>query len=484
MSLTEDTASLDAFELGRRIRTVRKAKGLTLDELAAKLERVPSQLSMIENGKREPKLSLLKQLATALGIDLDELISEEPLDERSQLEVDAESMFRSAGFKALNLPGLRISPGISSEALQIMTGLYEEITRLRNERLATPEEARRANAELRQVMRARNNYFEELEEQAAELLTAVGHSGGPVTQQTTANIASHLGFSLHYVNDLPHSTRSVTDRRNGRIYLPARLRTSSDPRAALLHGFSSTILGHDEPQNYADYLRQRVEANYLAGALLMPEADTVAKLQEAKKARQLSIEDLRDAFAVSYETAAHRFTNLATKHLDLQVHFMKVNIDGTITKAYENDNVAFPTDSMGAIEGQVVCRQWTCRTVFDIADRFNPHYQYTDTSTGTFWCTSRVQAGESGEFSVSVGVPFNQVGWFRGRETQSRAHSQCPDERCCRQAPAELEKKWGSSAWPTTRTPASLLASLPTGVFPGVDRTEMFEFLERHEPRS
>jgi len=33
-------------------------------------------------------------------------------------------------------------------------------------------------------------------------------------------MAQKLGFELVYVNDLPHSARSVTDLDNGRIYLP------------------------------------------------------------------------------------------------------------------------------------------------------------------------------------------------------------------------------------------------------------------------
>ena len=61
-------------------------------------------------------------------------------------------------------------------------------------------------------------------------------------------------------------------------------------------------------------------------------------------------------FAVSYEMAAHRFTNLATHHLDLPCHFMKNDASGVIYKAYENDGVVFPTDATGAIEGQRMCR--------------------------------------------------------------------------------------------------------------------------------
>jgi hypothetical protein len=131
-----------------------------------------------------------------------------------------------------------------------------------------------------------------------------------------------------------------------------------------------------------------------------------------------------------------------------------------------------------------VCRHWTARVVFAIPDRFSPYYQYTDTPTGTYWCTSRVHGSSEGEFSVSVGVPFAHVRWFLGRETTERAVSTCPDPDCCRRAPDRLARRWAGRSWPSARPHASLLAALPTGAFPGVDQTEVFTFLERHAPRA
>ncbi|MDF2808106.1 MAG: family transcriptional regulator, partial [Cellulosimicrobium sp.] len=47
----------DALTIGRRIRHLRTARGLTLDELGAAIGRAPSQVSLLENGKREPKFA-------------------------------------------------------------------------------------------------------------------------------------------------------------------------------------------------------------------------------------------------------------------------------------------------------------------------------------------------------------------------------------------------------------------------------------------
>ncbi|HBU43394.1 MAG TPA: XRE family transcriptional regulator, partial [Microbacterium sp.] len=84
---TDDDDVIDTLTIGRRIRQLRTERRMTLDDLAAAVDRAPSQLSMIENGKREPKLTLLRTIARALGTDLDALLESEPLDERATMEV-------------------------------------------------------------------------------------------------------------------------------------------------------------------------------------------------------------------------------------------------------------------------------------------------------------------------------------------------------------------------------------------------------------
>ncbi|HCX85320.1 MAG TPA: XRE family transcriptional regulator [Micrococcales bacterium] len=478
-----DPDDVDALTIGARIRDRRTRAGLTLSQLAEAVDRAPSQLSAIENGHREPKLSMLRSIAQALGTTVDDLMKPQAPNARARLEIEVERAQRGGVFAALGVRPFRVGKGTSDEVLRAMLALHREIVHLHSERAATPEEARRANAVLRAEMRERGNYFADLERVAGELLDAVGHTGGPVSHQLVADIAHHLGYSLHYVSDLPHSTRSVTDREHGRIYLPTENSPARDSRSPILQALASRILEHAEPADYPEFLRQRIQTNYLTAAILLPETVTVRYLTEAKAARRISMEELRDHFAVSYETAAHRFTNLATSHLGIPVHFMKVHESGTIIKAYENDAVRFPSDALGAIEGTTVCRFWTARTVFDVDDRYSPWYQYTDTPTGTYWCTSRVEKAKEGEYSVSVGVPFDQVKWFRGRETPHRTKSRCPDEACCRRPPEQLERRWRDAAWPSARTPTSLLAALPTGSFPGVDTTEVYQFLEAHAPR-
>lgn len=471
----------DLMTLGHRIRHFRTERGLTLDQLGERVGLAGSQLSLIENGRREPKLSTLQKVATALGLQLTDLLSGEAPSTRAALEIELARAQKNSLYGALGLPMVKVTKGTPLKAIESLVGLHRELARRASEAIATPEEARRANTELRERMREQNNYMPEIEELAEERIRASGHVSGAVTHREVSVMAKQLGFSLIYVNDLPHSTRSVTDLANGRIYLPP----SSIPgghglRSMALQAMGHRLLGHERPGSYAEFLWQRLEINYFAAACLMPREAALAFLSTAKIERELAVEDFRDAFGVTHEAAALRFTNLATSHLDMTLHFLRVNGDGALQKGYENDGIPLPVDVTGSIEGQYVCKQWSARNAFTHTNRTTEFYQYTDTPTGTFWCATQTGSTDAGEFSISVGVPFAQAKWFRGRETTQRAVSRCPDESCCRRPTSNVASRWAGQAWPSARLHAHVLSPLPSGTFPGVDDTEVYEFLEAH----
>lgn len=438
----------------------------------------PSHLSLIETGQREARVTTLAKIADALGVPVASLLDPEKVDRRTELTISLEKAQRSELYSSLSLRKVRVGPNLPSDALEALVGLNQELVRRSSIAAATPEEARKANSQLRISMKKRNNYYREIEGEAKQLLAAVKHQGGPLGERRIEQLAQHLGFELIYVPNLPHSTRSLADLKNRRIFLPESGWSGRDPRTIILQALGHQVLQHLPPTNFADFLRQRVEVNYFAAALLISEEHAVPLLQRAKEGRYIAIEDLRDAFAVSYETAAHRFTNLATEHLGLQVHFLRVHENGTIYKAYENDNLPFPSDSLGSIEGQVACRHWASRSVFQEKTPGVTYFQYTDTPTETYWCSSQSEHTESGHFSITLGVRFADTKWFRGRETTQRAKSTCPNPKCCREPAGNLKEKWAGYAWPSAHAHSHLLAALPPGIFPGVDETEVFEFLD------
>lgn len=469
--------------LGRRIRFYRKRSGLTLVELGERARVQPSQLSLIENGKQEAKISMLQRIAAALEVELGQMLAPEPPDERSRLEVEIERAQRAGRFAELALPRLANVKRLPDDALRVIGGMYRELERRELEASRTPEEARRANTELRLRMRERDNWMPEIEQAAEGLMACIEPAGGALSHRGVARLARHLGFELIYVDDLPRSTRSITDLEHGRIYLPpASIPGGHGLRAMALQAMAHRVLGHERPRSYAEFLRQRLEINYFAAACLMPRERAIEYLRTAKERRDMAVEDFRDAFGVTHEAAALRMTNLLTAHLGIRLHFLRIRGDGAIEKVYENDDLPLPADVTGSIEGQFLCRRFAARGAFAERNRTTESYQYTDTPGGTYWCSTQTGRAESGEFSITIGVPFDEARWFRGRDTPRRARSSCPDESCCRTPAAEQAQRWGERVWPSARVHAHVFSPLPAGDFPGVDQRDVYEFLERHDP--
>ena len=473
--------STNLLLLGKRIRHFRAQAGLTLDQLSDTTGMTASQLSLIETGKREPKLTALTALSNALGVTVTDLLSTEAPDRRSELEIELERITSSSVYTRLGLPSVRASKSLPTEALEAIVGLTREMERRERDAVATPEEARRANTQLQQTMLEKGNYLPDIDQIAEDMVKAAGHETGALMHRTVADIAASLGFTLIYVDDLPHSARSVTDLENGRIYLPpASIPGGHGLRAMALQAVAHRVLGHEKPLDYADFLKQRLEINYFAAACLMPRTRAVAFLQAAKKDRNIAIEDFRDAFGVTHEAAALRFTNLSTHNLDLHTHFLRVNDDGGVFRGYANDGLEIPADINGSIEGQTVCRRWPARLAFERTNRTTEFYQYTDTPSGTFFDSTQTGTSMSEEFSISVGVQFDDAKWFRGRDTTNRQVSTCPSDTCCKNPAEELAARWAGKAWPSARMHAHVLSPLPTGTFPGVDDAEVYAFLDRH----
>ena len=67
--------------VGRRVRSAREELGLTQDQLAERAGLHVSYVGQIERGLREPSLKSLEAVATALSLQLADLLAEDPLKE-------------------------------------------------------------------------------------------------------------------------------------------------------------------------------------------------------------------------------------------------------------------------------------------------------------------------------------------------------------------------------------------------------------------
>lgn len=56
--------------IGQRIKTIREARGMTRTELGMLIGLDQNRIQQYENGRRKPKLPLLKKIAEALGVNI------------------------------------------------------------------------------------------------------------------------------------------------------------------------------------------------------------------------------------------------------------------------------------------------------------------------------------------------------------------------------------------------------------------------------
>ena len=489
--------SLDPLVFGQRLRHLRKRSGTTLEALGERIGRSASYLSQLENGHREPRLSTVNQLADALACRPADLLSADAPSRRAELEVALKHIQKDPRYQALRLPYLKASARLDPAALEHIVALFEHVQKLsapQAHTVVTPNGvpatigARTANAAMRAEMRERDNYYEEIEHAAGEALAAIGYSGpGAVSERHLTDIAAYYGFQIARVQDLPRSTRSIADTANRIIYVPQRNTTGGmrSSRSVIAQTLGHFALRHADPADFEGYVRQRVEANYFAGALLAPERAVVEALAEAKRDEDISIEDLSELFYISYEMAAHRATNLITRHFGIPVHFQRSDPEGILWKAYENDGVLLPADTDGTIEGQRLCRWWSSRQAFESEDSYELHYQYTDTPTGTYWCVTHVDLDRNQGDAITFGTTEQMSHWFRGSDTTRRATSTCPDPNCCHQPHQAAANRWDNHAWPSARDHSQFVSGLPTDTLtfdphPGVDLPDVYTFLDRH----
>ncbi len=415
-------------------------------------------------------------IAGALGTTTADLLAAAPPNRRAELELELIRLQASPRYRDLELSELRPSAKVPDDVLEHLVALGRSLVDAGSD---THDEAYRANIGLRREMRERGNYFPEIEAVASDALRAVGYVGtGPVSERVLTDLAAHFGFTVERVQGMPRTARSVTDQRARVVYIPQRndLRTR-EARSVVLQTLGHFALDHAHTTNFGEYLRQRIESNYFAAAVLVPEQPAVEFLRDAQRRRDMSVEDLKEVFYVSYEMAAHRFTNLVTRHLALPVHFLRTDPEGTILKAYENDGIPFPTDESGGLEGARVSRHWGAREAWSSSDSFALHYQYTLTDAGEFWSVTYLET-ESSEHAITIGTRAEHAGAFRGADTSRRV-----DARTAGDEPAtQLVRSWEGVAWPSAAERSHVLSGLGPAQrsfspFPGVDLVDVYRFL-------
>ncbi len=109
--------------LGPRLRAIRRSRGLSLRELARRLELSPSSISQIETGKMQPSVRTLYALVSEFGVTVDEVLFDQASPTANGPPTTAsESSPAGAGpglavQRAKGRPGITLNSGVTWERL-------------------------------------------------------------------------------------------------------------------------------------------------------------------------------------------------------------------------------------------------------------------------------------------------------------------------------------------------------------------------------
>ncbi len=177
---------------------------MTLDELGAAVRRPAPYLSLLENGKKQPRLNLVVEIAAALDVDLAELLDPNPPNRRDALEIALLRSQETPLFDSLHLPTVKPSAKLDNETLTHLVGLHDALRERSNLSSAGSEDVRRANGEVTAWLAGHDGYLEQVETEARSALASSGYSGeGPFSSRNLLDLSASAGFELHPVEDMP-----------------------------------------------------------------------------------------------------------------------------------------------------------------------------------------------------------------------------------------------------------------------------------------
>ena len=100
---------------GNRIALLRRGRGWSQTELAKQLHISASAVGMYEQGRREPSLEGIVELATAFGVSADYLLTGKPLTQRDEAALSSLTAGHVIGSNHRHRPD-----GFSREELQLL----------------------------------------------------------------------------------------------------------------------------------------------------------------------------------------------------------------------------------------------------------------------------------------------------------------------------------------------------------------------------
>ncbi len=361
--------------LGVKLRALRHERGLGLKQLAGKAGLSVSYLSEIEKGKKYPKPDKLVDLAHALGVPYDDLVS---------LRVDKGL---GAVKSAIESPLLRSFPfalfGVDPEALVALLAGAEDKADALVRAVTDVTRAYDARVEdfllaaLRAYQQIHGNTFPDLEAVADGLRPELGAGDAPGFVEADALRAAleSRGYRID-TERLQTDPALATFRQalgaDGRtLYVNGALRPA---QLAFLYAreLAFLALGAQHRPRTSPWVRvdrfeevlDNFEASYVAGAVLLPAAEIDAAteaLADSEAWDPSAFRDLMARFASTPEMLFHRLTQRVPQALGLdelyllRFHHETAAREVRLTKTFNLSRVPVPH---GVEADEHYCRRW------------------------------------------------------------------------------------------------------------------------------
>lgn len=358
--------------LGRKVRALRIAQGLTQAELASSLGISTSYINQIELNNRPVSASVLMALAQKFSVDIGAMSE----SDSGRLLISLNEALADPVFGTAKPPvaDLKVIAQNMPEVGRALLACHQAYQRL-GERLASLDTRLDAQSqvvepspydEVRDFFHYADNYLDELDLQAEATARTIGLPDRAAATVIEGHLQAAHGVRVRY----GYGTEGVLrrfDRDTRQLDLNALL-----PPATLAFQLAF-VLGQIEASDVVEKLvgkaglRTRAAEdicriglyNYYAGALLMP----YRTFQAAARDTRHDIDILAARFGASLEQVAHRLSTLQRPDCrGLPVFFARVDRAGNITKRHSAAKLQFAR--FGA-----ACPLWNVHSAFEAPGR-------------------------------------------------------------------------------------------------------------------
>jgi hypothetical protein len=371
------------FILGAKIKQLRSERDLSLSDLAAKSNMSVSYLSEIEKGKKYPTPDKIIQLASAIGVGYDELVSAQVSDSLDPLKMILNSPF----IKEFPFELFGIKP---HELVNLVTNNPQEAgafirTLLEIGQSYDMSVEQFLFAALRSYQKLHYNYFEELEDAADEFMREHQWSTKPPlsSEALYTVLTKEYGYSvdeipLEQFPELKKFRSICTPHKPKKLFLNGNLLPSQ--KAFLLAreiGFEYLKLKEQpitstwlEVESFDEVLNN-FKASYFAGALFIHRntlKKDLEKFFEQKTWHPEAFLNIMHTYEATPEMFLYRLSQLIPKYFGLQeMFYLRFNNemgskDFFLTKELNMSRVVVP-HGMGLNEHY--CRRWLSITLLE-----------------------------------------------------------------------------------------------------------------------